>query len=308
MFHTPLCVCALPDTKRSYTKCGAEMRIIMKKRMLTWMLAAAMTMSLTACGGSNGSNNTTPAESGEQAAADNSVADNTAADNTQASKTKYIIATDTVFAPFEFTDANGDFVGIDVEIVAAIAEDQGFEYEMQSLGFDAALLAVEAGQADGVIAGMSITDKRREKFDFSDSYYDADVTFAVAPGSGIGSYEDLTGKKVAVKTGTNGADYAKSIQEQYSLEIVEFSDSPTMYQDVMAGNSAACFEDYPVMAYNIQQGAKLEIPERVNASGSSYGFAVGKGKNAELLSMFQEGLKNIKANGKYDEIIDKYTK
>lgn len=304
----PLCVCALPDTKRSYTKCGAEMRIIMKKRMLTWMLAAAMTMSLTACGSSNGSNNTTPpesapAESGEQAAADNS-----AADNTQASKTKYIIATDTVFAPFEFTDANGDFVGIDVEIVAAIAEDQGFEYEMQSLGFDAALLAVEAGQADGVIAGMSITDKRREKFDFSDSYYDADVTFAVAPGSGIGSYEDLTGKKVAVKTGTNGADYAKSIQEQYSLEIVEFSDSPTMYQDVMAGNSAACFEDYPVMAYNIQQGAKLEIPERVNASGSSYGFAVGKGKNAELLSMFQEGLKNIKANGKYDEIIDKYTK
>lgn len=248
----------------------------MKKRLMTLVLAAVMVLSLAACGSKE--------------------------------KTKYIIATDTVFAPFEFTDTNGDFVGIDVDIVAAIAEDQGFEYEMQSLGFDAALLAVEAGQADGVIAGMSITEARKEKFDFSDSYYDADVTFAVAPDSGITSYEDLAGKKVAVKTGTNGSDYAKSVMDQYGFEIVEFSDSPTMYQDVIAGNTVACFEDYPVMAYNIQQGAKLMIPEGVNAAGSSYGFAVGKDKNAELLAMFQKGLANIKANGKYDEIIDKYTK
>ena len=69
---------------------------------------------------------------------------------------KYIIATDTVFAPFEFTNDKGEFVGIDVEILAAIAEDQGFEYELKSLGFDAAVAALEAGQADAVIAGMSI--------------------------------------------------------------------------------------------------------------------------------------------------------
>lgn len=275
----------------------------MKKRLLALTLALAMGMGLTACAGTN---NETPAQS---APADETASGEAAAKDTQeGKKTKYIIATDTVFAPFEFTDTSGKFVGIDVEIVEAIAEDQGFEYEMQSLGFDAAVLAVEAGQADGIIAGMSITEARKEKFDFSDSYYDADVTFAVAPDSDITSYEGLTGKKVAVKTGTNGADYAKSVMEQYGFEIVEFSDSPTMYQDVMAGNTVACFEDYPVMAYNIQQGAKLQIPDGVNASGSSYGFAVGKGKNAELMAMFQEGLKNIKANGKYDEIVNKYTK
>ncbi len=254
------------------------------KKFLALLLAGTFVLSLAGCGGN------------DKAAEENG------------SGEKYVIATDTTFPPFEFTDANGDFVGIDVDIVAAVAEDQGFDYEIQSLGFDAALAAVQSGQADGVIAGMSITDERKKTFDFSDSYYSADVTMAVAKDSEVKSYEDLNGKTVAVKTGTNGSDYAKSIAEQYNFKIVEFKDSPTMYQDVIAGNTVACFEDYPVMAYNIQQGAGLVIPQGMTAAGSDYGFAVKKGENAELLTAFQTGLANIKANGKYQEIIDKYTK
>ena len=227
---------------------------------------------------------------------------------TTADGEKYIVATDTAFPPFEFTDANGDLVGIDVDIINAIAEDQGISIELQSLGFDAALLAVQSGQADGIIAGCSITDARKETFDFSEPYYTADVTVAVADGSDIKSFEDLAGKKVAVKTATNGADFAKSIADQYGFTVVEFKDSPTMYQDVIAGNTAACFEDYPVMAYNIQQGAALVIPDGMLGAGSDYGFGVAKGENAELLEKFNAGLENIKANGKFDEIVDKYTK
>lgn len=275
----------------------------MKKRVLSVMLAAAMVLSMTACGSKA---ETAPAET-EAAAAEEEEAATTEAPAAE-SAGSYIIATDTVFAPFEFTDADNNFVGIDVDLLAAIAEDQGFEYELQSLGFDAALLAVESGQADGVIAGMSITEARKEKFDFSDSYYDAGVTMAVAKGSSVASFDDLKSQKVAVKTGTNGAEFAKSIADQYGFEIVEFSDSPTMYQDVITGNTVACFEDYPVMAYNIQQGAGMEMPGDVNESTTPYGFAVKKGENAELLAMFQAGLANIKANGKYDEIVAKYTK
>ena len=280
----------------------------MKKRVLSVMLAAAMVLSMTACGSKaeTAPAETAPAET-EAAAAEEEEAAATEAPAAE-SAGSYIIATDTVFAPFEFTDADNNFVGIDVDLLAAIAEDQGFEYELQSLGFDAALLAVESGQADGVIAGMSITDARKEKFDFSDSYYDAGVTMAVAKGSSIATFDDLKDQKVAVKTGTNGAEFAKSIAEQYGFEVVEFSDSPTMYQDVITGNTVACFEDYPVMAYNIQQGAGMEMPGDVNESTTPYGFAVKKGQNAELLSMFQAGLANIKANGKYDEIVAKYTK
>lgn len=277
----------------------------MKKRMMAICLTLGMTASMLAgCGSSTGndSSNTSSAAKEETSATESG---NTAS---SASGKKYVIATDTVFAPFEFTDESGAFVGIDVDLLDAIAKDQGFEYELQSLGFDAALVAVQSGQADGVIAGMSITDERKETFDFSDAYYDADVTMAVAAGSSIASYDDLNGKKVAVKTATNGSDYAKSIADQYGFDIVEFKDSPTMYQDVITGNTVACFEDYPVMAYNIKQGAGMEMPEGMTAAGSSYGFAVQKGQNAELLEMFNKGLADIKANGTYQEIVDKYTK
>ena len=277
----------------------------MKKRMMAICLTLGMTASMLAgCGSSTGndSSNTSSAAKEETSATESG---NTAS---SASGKKYVIATDTVFAPFEFTDESGAFVGIDVDLLDAIAKDQGFEYELQSLGFDAALVAVQSGQADGVIAGMSITDERKETFDFSDAYYDADVTMAVAAGSSIVSYDDLKGKKVAVKTATNGSDYAKSIADQYGFDIVEFKDSPTMYQDVITGNTVACFEDYPVMAYNIKQGAGMEMPEGTTAAGSSYGFAVQKGQNAELLEMFNKGLADIKANGTYQEIVDKYTK
>ncbi len=275
----------------------------MKKRMMAICLTLGMVASMLAgCGSSTNNDSSTSSASKEE------TSEAEGANTSAANGKKYVIATDTVFAPFEFTDASGSFVGIDVDLLDAIAKDQGFDYELQSLGFDAALVAVQSGQADGVIAGMSITDERKETFDFSDAYYDADVTMAVAAGSSVASYDELKGKKVAVKTATNGSDYAKSIADQYGFEITEFKDSPTMYQDVITGNTAACFEDYPVMAYNIKQGAGMEMPEGMTAAGSSYGFAVQKGQNAELIEMFNTGLANIKANGTYQEIVDKYTK
>lgn len=216
------------------------------------------------------------------------------------------IATDTTFAPFEFENENGEFVGIDIDLLKAIAEDQGFEIDLQVLGFNASVQALEAGQVDGVIAGMSITDERKEKFDFSEPYFDSGVVMGIAADSDeIKSYEDLKGKKVAVKTGTEGYAFAESIKDQYGFEMVTFDDSNAMYQEVMGGNSVACFEDYPVMGYAITQGVSLKIVTDMEA-GNSYGFAVGKGKNAELLQMFNDGYKNIVDSGKYQEILDTY--
>lgn len=219
---------------------------------------------------------------------------------------KYIIAMDTTFTPFEFEDKDGKRVGVDVDLLAAIAEDQGFQYEAQALGFDAALQAVEADQADAILAGCSITDARKKKFDFSTPYYDSGIGMAVAKDNDtIKGYEDLKGKKVAVKTGTEGATFADSIKDKYGFEITSFDESPFMYEDVKAGNTVACFEDYPVMGYAIKQGVGLKMVGEME-QGSSYGLGVNKGKNAELLTMFNKGLENIKANGKYKEIIDKY--
>lgn len=223
---------------------------------------------------------------------------------------KWIVATDTVFKPFEYTNESGEFVGIDVDILAAIAEDQGFEYELQSLGWDGAVAAVQSGQADAIIAGATIKQERIDSgWIFSDGYYDATQTFVVGADSDIKSFEDLAGKNVAVKNGTAGMDFANSLKDEYGFTITVFEDSPTMYNDVIIGNSAACVEDTPIMAASIKEGGlALQIPEGMESEGAPYGFAIMNSANQELLDMFNKGLANIKANGKYQEILDKYLK
>ncbi len=220
----------------------------------------------------------------------------------------WTVATDTVFKPFEYTDASGNFVGIDVDILAAIAEDQGFEYKLNSLGWDASIAACQSGQADGMIAGASITDERKASgWTFSDGYYTATQCMTVAADSDIASFADLSGLSVAVKTGTQGAAYAESLAEEYSFTIAYFEDSPTMYQAVVGGQHAACFEDTPIMAASIKDGGlALKIVDGTENAGAPYGFAIFSENSKDLLEMFNKGLANIKANGKYDEIIKKY--
>ncbi|MDO5136807.1 MAG: transporter substrate-binding domain-containing protein [Eubacteriales bacterium] len=220
----------------------------------------------------------------------------------------WVVATDTVFKPFEYTNEEGDFVGIDVDILAAIAEDQGFDYELKSIGWDASIAACQAGQADGMIAGASITDERKESgWMFSDGYYNATQSMSVQKGSDISGFEDLDGSTVAVKTGTQGAAYAESIQEEYGFDITYYEDSPTMYQAVLGGQVVACFEDTPIMASSIVDGdLDLRIVEGTENTGAPYGFAVFSEDSQELLDMFNEGLANIREDGTYNEIIAKY--
>lgn len=270
------------------------------KKIAALFLAAAMTFSLVACGGSKETNESTDA-------AANTEAEGTEANTeAEAAGTKsYVIATDTTFAPFEFENDNGDMVGIDLDLLAAIAQDQGFTYELQCVGFSAAMTALEAGEVDAMIAGMSITAEREEKYDFSAPYYDSGVGMAVAADSDIDSYEDLAGLQVAAKIGTEGCTFAESIADEYGFTITQFEDSASMYQDVLSGTSAACFDDYPVLGYEISRGTGLKLPLAME-KGSSYGFAVLKGENSELLEMFDAGLANLKENGKYDEILNTY--
>lgn len=221
----------------------------------------------------------------------------------------YVIATDTTFAPFEFTNDQNQFVGIDVDLLAAIANQTGFAYDLQSLGFDAAVAALESGQADGVIAGMSITDKRKEKYDFSDPYYESYVCAAAKAGGSVKGLDDLAGTSVAAKTGTQSAEWAESVKDQYGFTISYFDQSDMMYQNVLTGNSSVCFEDYPVMAYGVAQGNGLTIVGQDKDDFSSpYGFAVMKGKNPELIENFNKGLKSLKDAGTYDEIVNTYLK
>lgn len=278
------------------------------KKFLAILLALGMIAGLLAgCGSAASAVESAAEQAAETVASAAEDAAEAVADALPGEGKHFVIATDTVFRPFEFTDESGAFVGIDVDILAAIAEDQGFTYDLNSLGWDSAIAACQAGQADGMIAGASITDERKSNgWIFSDGYYQATQCMAVAADSDIAGFDGLSGQTVAVKTGTQGAAYAESLKDQYGFEITYMDDSPTMYQAVTGGQAVACFEDTPIMGDSIKSGVALKIVEGSENEGSPYGFAVFSADKQELIDLFNAGLANIKANGKYDEILAKY--
>ena len=220
-------------------------------------------------------------------------------------KKKYKISSDSSFAPFVFQNDQSKYTGIDMELIKAIAKDQGFTLEISNPGFDAAVSDVQNGNADGMIAGMTVTDARKATFDFSDPYYTTNSILAVQESSNISSYEDLKGKTVGVKNGTASQTFLEENKSKYGYKIKTFSDGASMYDSLNSGSVAAIMDDEPVIKYAIKQGRKFKTPIEGTPSGQ-IAFAVQKDSNPELIEMFNNGLANLKESGEYQKILDKY--
>jgi polar amino acid transport system substrate-binding protein len=220
----------------------------------------------------------------------------------------YKISSDVGYAPFEFEDSSGTYAGIDVEILAKVAEISGFEYEIEFVGFDAAIQAVASGQSDGAIAGMSITEERKATYDFSDPYYNAGITIGMKAENvgSISSYEDLRGKSIGAKLATTSQIWCEDNAEQYGFTCQSFDDGISMYDALDINAIDALLDDSPIIGYAIAQGRELAMPINSIESVAGLGFAVKKGENAELMEKFNQGLAEIKANGTYLEILTKW--
>ena len=221
----------------------------------------------------------------------------------------YSIATDIEFRPFAYTDESGALVGIDVELMAAIAKDQGFTYSIEPMGFDASITACQAGTKDGMIAAASITEERAASgWIFSDPYFfGTSQSMAIAQGTPIKTFEDLRGHSVSVKASTLSKDYADSLAEQYGFTVVTFENSLSVYMAVTGGECAACFDDTTALEEYIQEGGIfLELVDGTSNQAADYGFVVFSADKQELVDKFNAGLANIKANGEYDRILAKY--
>lgn len=220
-------------------------------------------------------------------------------------KKSYTIVLDSSFAPFEFQGGSNKYTGIDVELIKAIAKQQGFTVKLQYPGFDAALNAVQTSQADGVIAGMTITDERKKTFDFSDAYYTSNVIVAVPQNSQVKKYDDLKGKTVGAKKGTSSFDWLSQNADTYGYTVRAYDDGSTLYDSLQNGSVDAIMDDEAVLKYAIKQGRKFKTPISGEKSGD-LGFAVKRGSNPELIQMFNNGLADLVASGQYDKIINKY--
>lgn len=221
-------------------------------------------------------------------------------------KDQYVIASDSAFAPFEFQNTDNIYQGIDVDIMNQAAEMSGFKVKWNHIGFSGAVQAVQGGQADGIIAGMTITNERKESFDFSDPYFQSGIQLAVKKGNTeITTYGDLKGKKVGAKIGTESATFLEKNQEKYGYTLKQFDAADALYEALRGGQITALMDDYPIIGYAISQGQDLATPI-TRESGGEYGFGVKKDTNPELITMFNAALKEMKSNGDYEKILNKY--
>ncbi len=224
----------------------------------------------------------------------------------EGSEQTYIIGMDQAMAPFTFFDDNGEPAGLEIEIFELIAEEQGIDYEFQNFSFSAALQALETEQIDGLLAGVAVTPEREEVFNFSENILEVGNTFAVRSDSPYETINDLQGETISVKTGSTGLEIVQEMQDEYDFDILTFDQSVNMHQAVMNGDAAASVESSAVQAFAISTGQVdfRQIGDVINPVNQA--LATHHPEDSELLTKFNRGLQQIKDDGRYDDIIDKY--
>lgn len=214
------------------------------------------------------------------------------------------MGTNATFPPYEYTDENGDIIGIDAEIAAAVAEELGLKLEIKDMEFDSLIPAVQAGSIDIAFAGMTVTDERKESVDFSDTYAKGVQVIIVPEDSKIASPDDLEGKKIGVQTGTTGDIYCTDDFGQENVK--QFNNGALAVAALTQGQVDCVIIDNEPAKNFVKSNKGLKILETSYAD-EDYAAAVSK-ENNELLKKVNEAMKTLKDNGKIDEIISKYIK
>jgi len=214
------------------------------------------------------------------------------------------IGTNAEYPPFESVDDQGAIVGFDPEIIAAIADAAGFDYELVNTRWDGIFVALSQGEFDAVISAATITDERKQTVDFSDPYFNAGQMIAVKKGSDITGPDDLVeGVRVGVQLGTTGDIWAS---DNTSAEVVRYDEITLAFQALGNGDVDAVLNDGPTSADIIKANPQLDatlVGEPF--TDEFYGIAVRK--NApEVLNAINEGLAAIRESGVYDEIYQKW--
>lgn len=220
----------------------------------------------------------------------------------------YTVAMEPTFPPFNTTNKDGDLDGFDVDMLKAIAKDQGFKVEFKNMAFASLVPALKAGSADIVASGMSITDDRKKSVDFSDPYYESGLIVMVKKSNNTVKGESSLTKdmKVASQTGTTGADEATKLEKAGKIKKAVILDGfDTCVQQLKNGDVAAVIIDKPVGEnYMAKQKGQFKAVGKT-MSAENFGIAVKKG-NKELLKQLNDGLKDIVKSGEFKKICDKW--
>lgn len=266
----------------------------MKKR--NWKLLSMMLLSLiiiiglAACGTDN--------------EADGSEKDDNGDDEGSELKDEYTVVSDTSFVPFEFKE-DGVYVGFDIDLINAIADEVGFKVNLETTNFDGIIPGLQTGSFDIALAGISITEERAEKIDYSEPYYKSGLRIGVPiDNEDINGMEDLEGKTIATRLGSTSASY---IEENIKdAEANQYEQLDQAYLAVENGSADAILYDAPNVAYYIKTKGEDSLKMVGDLyQAEDYGIAISKGQE-ELVKAIDKGLATIKENGKYAEIYEKW--
>lgn len=281
------------------------------KKALSLMTAAALVLSLAACGSTASSAASSEAASPEAASsndASSEAASSEAASETETAELstvepgKLIMSTNAAFPPYEMTTDSGEFEGIDIETAQAIADKLGLELQIDDMDFDAALLAVQQGKSDMVMAGVTVTDERQNVMDFTDSYATGIQSIIVKEDSDIASVDDLAGKKIGTQRGTTGYLYCS---DDFGDEnVVAYDDGLTAVQMLNNGQVDCVVIDNAPAKEFIAANPGLKLLDTAYVE-ESYAIGIGKG-NTELKDAINTALEELKADGTLQAIVDKY--
>ena len=279
----------------------------MKKKVLALTMAALMAASLTACGG--GAKETTAADTTAADTADTTAAEKTEETSAEAAGTEaaggvLVMATNAEFPPYEYHDG-GEIVGIDAEIAKAIADELGMELEIEDIAFDSIIPEITSGKADMGLAGMTVTEDRKQSVDFTDTYAKASQKIIVKEDSAIACPDDLTGVIVGVQQGTTGDIYVSDLEAD-GTTVERYNKGFEAVQALSQGKIDAVVIDGEPAKTFVAQTEGLKILEE-SFTDEEYAIAVKKG-NTELLEKINGALKTLKDNGTLDEIVAKYIK
>lgn len=213
-----------------------------------------------------------------------------------------VVATDTAFVPFEFIQ-DGEYTGFDIEMWQAIAQELGLDYELRPMDFSGIIPALQTGQVDVALAGITIKAERAEVIDFSDGYYDSGFRLMVAADSDIGSWDDLAGKTLAVKLGTSASDWAEA--NLPDTELRKFPNIDNAYLELRTGRVDAAMHDTPNVLYYIAQAGEGDV-KAVGDQQMAHQYGIGFPKGSELVGPVNKALANMREDGRYDAIYSKW--
>ena len=271
------------------------MKKINRRSFLAAAGLTAAALALTACGGSASSTASSTASSA-------AVSTSAAAELTTVEAGKLTMATNATFPPYEMTTDSGEIEGIDVDTAKAIAEKLGLELQIDDMDFDAALLAVQQGKSDMVMAGVTVTDERQNVMDFTDSYATGIQSIIVKEDSDIASVDDLAGKKIGTQRGTTGYLYCS---DDFGDEnVVAYDNGLTAVQMLNNGQVDCVVIDNAPAKEFVAANPGLKLLDTAYVE-ENYAIGVGKG-NTELKDAINTALEELKADGTLQAIVDKY--